>query len=187
MAKTRAQKKAERRKREQQGRQQVEQARDTESQAQHATQVPESADVIEAELIERAGATPEELIKQTDVLGQALPAPAPSRDDSAREERRRQKAEEKERRTQEREKEKKKGQAKRKAPARKAAEVADVRQHGAVISFLLSSWAELKRVQWPDRETLVQATAVTIIFISIAGAYLGALDALFNWLIKRIL
>ena len=37
------------------------------------------------------------------------------------------------------------------------------------------------------RETLVQATAVTIIFVAVAATYLGALDALFNFLVKRIL
>jgi len=58
---------------------------------------------------------------------------------------------------------------------------------GGVIGFLLSCWAELKKVQWPDRETLVQATAVTIIFVAVAAAYLGALDALWNWLIKEVI
>ena len=56
-----------------------------------------------------------------------------------------------------------------------------------MIGFLVSCWAELKKVQWPDRETLIQATAVTILFVAVAAAYLGALDAFFNFLIKRIL
>ncbi len=42
-------------------------------------------------------------------------------------------------------------------------------------------------MQWPDRDTLIQATAVTILFVAVAAAYLGALDALFDFLIKRIL
>ena len=61
------------------------------------------------------------------------------------------------------------------------------RQRGGVIGFFVSCWAELKRVQWPDRETLIQASAVTVIFIAVMAAYLGALDALFNWLVQRIL
>jgi preprotein translocase subunit SecE len=28
---------------------------------------------------------------------------------------------------------------------------------------------------------------VTIIFVAVAAAYLGALDALFNWLIKEVI
>ena len=45
----------------------------------------------------------------------------------------------------------------------------------------------MKKAQWPDREMLVQATAVTIVFVAVAAAYLGALDALFNWLIKEVI
>ena len=55
------------------------------------------------------------------------------------------------------------------------------------MGFFASCWAELKRVQWPDRDTLVQASAVTLIFVAVMAAYLGALDALFNFLIKRII
>ena len=61
------------------------------------------------------------------------------------------------------------------------------RRRGPVIGFLLSCWAELKRVQWPDRDTLVQASAVTFIFVAIMAAYLGALDAAFNWLVQRLI
>jgi preprotein translocase SecE subunit len=64
---------------------------------------------------------------------------------------------------------------------------AQQRQRGGVIGFLVSCWAELKKVQWPDRDTLVQATAVTIIFVAVAATYLGALDAAFNFLAKQIL
>ena len=42
-------------------------------------------------------------------------------------------------------------------------------------------------MQWPDRETLVQASAVTLIFIAVAAAYLGALDALFSWLVQLVI
>ena len=71
--------------------------------------------------------------------------------------------------------------------ARREKQAAEERQRGAVIGFVVSCWAELKRVQWPDRDTLVQASTVTIVFVAIAAAYLGALDAVFNWMIKQIL
>jgi preprotein translocase SecE subunit len=45
-----------------------------------------------------------------------------------------------------------------------------------VLNFLRASWAELQRVQWPDRKQVAQATAVVIGFVAIAGAYLGAAD-----------
>jgi preprotein translocase SecE subunit len=56
-----------------------------------------------------------------------------------------------------------------------------------VIGFIASCWAELKKVQWPDRDTLVQASAVTLVFVAVAAAYLGALDQLFSWMVDRIL
>ena len=48
------------------------------------------------------------------------------------------------------------------------------------VDFLRASWAELKRVQWPDRRQVGQGTAVTLGFVIVAGAYLGLLDAIWN-------
>ncbi len=45
-----------------------------------------------------------------------------------------------------------------------------------VLNFLRASWAELQRVQWPDRRQVAQATAVVLGFVAIAGAYLGVAD-----------
>jgi preprotein translocase SecE subunit len=42
--------------------------------------------------------------------------------------------------------------------------------------FLKACWAELQRVQWPDRPQVIQATAVVLGFCIIAGAYLGLAD-----------
>jgi preprotein translocase SecE subunit len=89
------------------------------------------------------------------------------------------------RREEERERERRaKESAKRRQTSTQPAET---RQRGRVIGFFISCWAELKRVQWPDRETLIQASAVTVIFIAVMAAYLGALDALFNWLVQRLI
>ena len=89
-----------------------------------------------------------------------------------------------ERRREEKERERRRKESEKR---RQAAAEPQERQRGAVIGFLISCWAELKRVQWPDRETLIQASAVTLVFIAIAAAYLGALDALFNFLVQRLL
>jgi preprotein translocase SecE subunit len=51
-----------------------------------------------------------------------------------------------------------------------------------VLNFLRASWAELQRVQWPDRRQVTQATAVVLGFVAIAGAYLGAAD----WAAQRV-
>jgi preprotein translocase subunit SecE len=192
VAKTRAQRKAERRAREAREAREGQRSGQDESKAQHATQVPESGDVAEVEAVLETGAPPEELGETVQPRAEPEPAqpepeeleaPAPSRADvgappTERRETRR------ERRRREREEERAK-EERRKARERQP-EVTE-RQRGPVIGFLISCWAELKRVQWPDRETLVQASAVTLVFIAIAAAYLGALDAAFNWLVQRIL
>jgi preprotein translocase SecE subunit len=208
VAKTRAQRKAERRAREAREAREGKDGRGTEERAQHRTQVPESGEVAEAEAVLQTGGSPDELgesvrsateVAEPEVaepeVAQPEPeaaepepevaepeAPAPSRADvgapakESREERRARREREKEQR--------RKARAKqlRKEPAER-----EERRRGAVLSFLISCWAELKRVQWPDRETLIQASAVTLIFIAVAAAYLGALDALFNWLVKLAL
>jgi preprotein translocase SecE subunit len=176
VAKTRAQRKAERRAREAQE-QRSKTPADGEARAQHDTQVPISGEVAEAEAIEAgigAGVSEEAL---------ELPeAPAPAR--RSRSEKRAEERERKEREKRAREEQKRKESDRL---ARKEKQASQERRRGAVIGFIVSCWAELKRVQWPDRETLVQASAVTIVFVAIAAAYLGALDALFNWLVKQVL
>jgi len=64
MAKTRAQRKAERRAREERAAREAQRSRDADSRAQARTQVPESADVIEAELAEE-GADLDELATES--------------------------------------------------------------------------------------------------------------------------
>jgi preprotein translocase SecE subunit len=227
MAKTRAQRKAERRRREaaQQrglpGRTEAE--REDEERAQEATRLGVSGEVAEAEAAIETGARVDEYGERVverpgeiaDTGDSPIPgvmpepvqveqapeteAPAPSRADVGRpedadarardsatgdvpappapkESRRERREREKEDRRRARAKELQKGQA----------EKAEKRR-GPILGFLLSCWAELKRVQWPDRDTLVQASAITFIFVAIMAAYLGALDAAFNWLVQRLI
>jgi preprotein translocase subunit SecE len=56
-----------------------------------------------------------------------------------------------------------------------------------VLNFLRASWAELQRVQWPDRRQVAQATAVVLGFVAIAGAYLGLADAAAQKIVDYIL
>jgi preprotein translocase SecE subunit len=174
MAKTRAQRKAERRAREEQERKRSGDGRAIEARAQHDTQVPVSGEIAEIEAVEAGMAVgaPEAALETPD-------APKTSRAQrraeakALKESEKRQRAEQKRRESEQ--------------LAKKQKQAAAERQRGGVFGFLASCWAELKKVQWPDRDTLVQATAVTIIFVAVAATYLGALDAAFNFLIKRIL
>jgi preprotein translocase SecE subunit len=174
MAKTRAQRKAERRAREEQERKRVSGERTAESHAQHDTQVPVSGDIAEIEAVEAGMAVgaPEAALETPD-------APKTSRA-AKRAEAKALKETEKRKRS-----EQKRHESEQLAKKQKQAQAQ--RQRGGVIGFLVSCWAELKKVQWPDRDTLVQATAVTIIFVAVAATYLGALDAAFNFLVKQIL
>jgi preprotein translocase subunit SecE len=54
----------------------------------------------------------------------------------------------------------------------------DVRGRGGsrFLNFLRACWAELQRVQWPDRRQVGQATLVVLGFVLVAGAFLGLAD-----------
>jgi len=173
MAKTRAQRKAERRAREAEERKRSDGERGAESRAQHDTQVPVSGDIAEIEAMEAgmAAGAPEAQLETPD---------APKPRSAKRAEAKAQKEAEKRQRAEQKRRESEQ-------LAKKQKQAKTERQRGGVIGFLVSCWQELKKVQWPDRDTLIQATAVTILFVAVAAVYLGALDAAFDFLIKRIL
>ena len=56
-----------------------------------------------------------------------------------------------------------------------------------LLHFLQGSWAELQRVQWPDRRQVVQATGVVIGFVIVAGVFLGLADLVAKHLVNYIL
>ncbi len=176
MAKSRAQRKAERRAREAaERRRSAGDDGDKAARAQHDTQVPISGDIAEIEAVEAgiaAGASEADL--ETPDAPKSSRAERRAEAKAQKETEKRQEQERKRREAQQLEKKQKQAKAER-------------AQRGGVIGFLVSCWAELKKVQWPDRETLIQATAVTILFVAVAAAYLGALDLVFNELIKLIL
>jgi preprotein translocase subunit SecE len=62
-----------------------------------------------------------------------------------------------------------------------------VRPHNRLIAFLEGSWRELQRVQWPDRRQVMQATAVVLGFVIVAGLVLAVADTLASHLMSYIL
>jgi preprotein translocase SecE subunit len=64
---------------------------------------------------------------------------------------------------------------------------APLRGGNRVIGFLRASWAELQRVQWPDRRQVAQATAVVLGFVAVAGLYLGLADFIAKEIVEYIL
>jgi preprotein translocase subunit SecE len=64
---------------------------------------------------------------------------------------------------------------------------APLRGGNRALGFIRASWAELQRVQWPDRRQVFQATAVVLGFVAIAGAYLGLADIVAKEIVEFIL
>ena len=66
-------------------------------------------------------------------------------------------------------------------------EAAHGRGGSRFINFLRACWAELQRVQWPDRRQVGQATMVVLGFVIIAGAFLGFADFVAEQIVDLIL
>jgi preprotein translocase SecE subunit len=58
---------------------------------------------------------------------------------------------------------------------------------GRTINFLEGCWAELRRVQWPDRQQVVQATGVVLGFVVLTGVFLGLADFVAGKLVNAII
>jgi len=56
-----------------------------------------------------------------------------------------------------------------------------------VTNFIRACWAELQRVDWPDRRQVGQATAVVLGFVVVAGAFLGLADVIAQRIVDFIL
>ena len=55
------------------------------------------------------------------------------------------------------------------------------------INFIEGSWAELRRVQWPDRQQVVQATGVVLGFVVLTGVFLGVADFIAGKIVNAII
>jgi preprotein translocase subunit SecE len=53
--------------------------------------------------------------------------------------------------------------------------------------FIAESWAELKKVDWPGQQQLVQGTAVVLIACLVTGVYLFLADEVFRRFVQHVL
>jgi preprotein translocase subunit SecE len=53
--------------------------------------------------------------------------------------------------------------------------------------FISESWAELKKVDWPGQQQLIQGTAVVLIACLITGVYLWLADEVFRRFVQHVL
>jgi preprotein translocase subunit SecE len=54
-------------------------------------------------------------------------------------------------------------------------------------SFLEESWAELKKVTWPDQDQLKNATLVVLVFVVIISAMIWGMDLVVRLVIDFIM
>ncbi len=53
--------------------------------------------------------------------------------------------------------------------------------------YLGESWAELKKVAWPTRETVVRLTILVVVVSLLIGIYIFVLDRIFNTVLDQVL
>jgi preprotein translocase subunit SecE len=53
--------------------------------------------------------------------------------------------------------------------------------------FVRESWAELKKVEWPGQQQLVQGTVVVLVACIIVGVYLWLADEVFRRFVQHVL
>jgi preprotein translocase SecE subunit len=73
---------------------------------------------------------------------------------------------------------------------RRTPPIADSRPVGEVApkrNFVFESWAELKKVEWPTQNQVIQGTIVVIIACGIVGLYLWIADLIFKPFVRDIL
>jgi preprotein translocase SecE subunit len=58
---------------------------------------------------------------------------------------------------------------------------------GGVVRFAQESWAELQKVTWPDRQTVIRLTVLVLVISALIGGYILGADQIFTFLVNRVL
>jgi preprotein translocase subunit SecE len=53
--------------------------------------------------------------------------------------------------------------------------------------FVAESWAELKKVEWPNQSQLIQGVVVVLVACIVVGIYLWGADQVFKQLVQKVL
>ncbi len=69
-------------------------------------------------------------------------------------------------------------------PQPAAAHPAEERRKG---NFVQESWAELKKVEWPGQNQVIQGTVVVLIACLVVGAYLYVNDVVWKHVVSKLL
>jgi preprotein translocase subunit SecE len=60
------------------------------------------------------------------------------------------------------------------------------REEGGLRRFLLESWGELKKVEWPTQRQVIQGTVVVLVACAIVGTYIWLADVAFKRLVQDV-
>ncbi|OFW60807.1 MAG: preprotein translocase subunit SecE [Actinobacteria bacterium RBG_16_64_13] len=58
--------------------------------------------------------------------------------------------------------------------------------HGRIRTFFREVRIEMSKVTWLSRKDLIQATAVVVIAVVIAGVYIGVFDFIWNIIVRAV-
>ena len=58
---------------------------------------------------------------------------------------------------------------------------------GRLRNYLTEAWAELKKVAWPTRSTVINLTLIVIAVSVAVGAYIAIIDTALHALLQQIL
>jgi preprotein translocase subunit SecE len=61
------------------------------------------------------------------------------------------------------------------------------RSRGRARNFVAESWAELKKVEWPGQQQLIQGVVVVLVACFVVGIYLWGADQVFKRLVENLL
>jgi preprotein translocase SecE subunit len=164
MARTRQKRKAKRRE------EQLKASRRSGAAKERPMNPAEQAVIDQAEALEAADELEEQIAADDAPAAEAPPAEPPATKERAERPERQREAKKPERRRDPK-------------PERKR----EPRRRGRVTNFLVQVWAELRRVQWPDRNQVTQATGVVVVFCFLAGAYLALWDFVFSEFVTWLL
>jgi len=70
------------------------------------------------------------------------------------------------------------------AVRRPSAQPTEERRRG---NFVKESWAELKKVEWPSQNQVIQGTVVVLIACLVVGSYLYLNDIVWKHVVQKIL
>jgi preprotein translocase subunit SecE len=62
----------------------------------------------------------------------------------------------------------------------------EVEHHRHRFGFIRESWAELKKVEWPGQNQLIQGTVVVLIACAIVGTYLWVNDLVWKRVVQNL-